>query len=143
MAASRIELAFAGTKAGFAEAFAALRSRLDDELLAAATRYRVELVFEEIVANVVRHGGRGGEVPSVAVAVELGGDDVLMTIDDDGPPFDPSQREEPVSPTSLEDAEIGGLGLMMVRRAASAVAYERTAGDRNRLTVRIPAGARS
>ena len=141
--AQRIELRFAGTMAGFGSAFDELRGRLDGDPLPARARYGVELVFEEIVANIVRHGRDGGGVPSVAVALEVGADAVTMTIDDDGPPFDPSGLEDPALPGSLEDAEIGGLGLMLVRRAVSGMEYGRTADRKNRLVVTIPARARA
>lgn len=139
MQTHRIALQFAGTHAGFAHAFDDLRAALEGDALHPRTRFDVELVFEEIVANIVRHGGAG---TTVAVELDVVGGDVVMTIDDDGAPFDPTGRPDPTLPKSLDDAPIGGLGLMMVRRAATEMRYDRTAEEKNRLTIRIPAHAR-
>ena len=46
-------------------------------------------------------------------------------------------RPDPIPARSLEEARIGGLGIMMVRRAARAIDYLRTPDERNRLIVTI------
>ncbi len=53
-------------------------------------------------------------------------------------PFDPRRRPDPPPQKSLDEARIGGFGVMLVRRAASSLDYLRTPEDRNRLTVRLP-----
>jgi anti-sigma regulatory factor (Ser/Thr protein kinase) len=127
--------------AGFEQAFGTLQSELDRDDLNPGTRYSVELVFEEIVANIVRHGSGAGDVSGVDVAVDVhvGGDAIVMTFDDGGVPFDPIGRPDPKKPTCIEETPIGGLGLMMVRKAATDMRYERTPEQRNRLVVTLPA----
>ena len=137
MQAPRAEIRFPGTHEGFAQGFARLRSALDAERLEAAPRYNAELVFEEIVANIVSHGAVDGREPDVRVTLEPYSDSIVLTFDDDGVPFDPRGRSDPVHPRSLEEAKVGGFGLMLVRRAASTLDYQRTAEGRNRLTVRV------
>ncbi len=142
MAASmtaRVNLSFAATMAGFEQAFGTLQSALDVNELHPGTRYNVELVFEEIVANIVRHGSAGGAPAGVEVSVDVDGDAVVMTFCDDGTPFDPVGHPDPQKPTTIEDTPIGGLGLMMVRKAAREMSYERTPEDKNRLKVTLPA----
>ena len=114
-----------------------MRHALDGEALNATTRYNTELVFEEIVANIVGHGARKGREPEVRVTLEARPDSIVLIFDDDGVPFDPRGRPDPVKPKSLEAAKVGGFGLMLVRRAASSLEYLRTAKDRNQLTVRV------
>ena len=53
--APRFSASFPGTLAAFEAAFAQLRRALDEEPLDAEARFNVELVFEEIVANIVRY----------------------------------------------------------------------------------------
>lgn len=141
MAANRIELRLPATLAGFRDAFGRLGSALDACTLPAATRYAVELVFEEIVANVVRHGAPAATAaaPTIEVAVHVGADSVAMTFEDDGPAFDPC-ADAPTARThaaALDDDALGGLGLAMVRRAAKSMEYRRTADARNRLVVTL------
>jgi len=133
----RVEIRFPGTHQGFAQGFARLRHALDREALDAAARYDCELIFEEIVDNIVSHGAVGNRAPDVHVTLEHGGDSIVLTFDDDGLPFDPRGRPDPVPAKSLEEATIGGFGLMLVRHAASSLEYERTAEERNRLTVKV------
>lgn len=141
----RIELRFPATLAAFRDAFARLGAALDGRALPPATRYGVELVFEEIVANVVRHGAprSAGAPPAIAVAVDVGADEVALTFDDDGPAFDPCAAGAVgrTRAAALDDEALGGLGLAMVRRAAKSMEYRRTPDARNRLVVRLATGA--
>jgi serine/threonine-protein kinase RsbW len=140
--AARIELRFPATMPGFRDAFGALVGALDDRPLPAAARYNVELVFEEIVANIVRYGAPDGGVVEVRVKLQVDGDSIALTFDDDGVAFDPRGRPDPPHATSLDDARIGGNGLMLVRRAASAMDYRRTPEDHNLLVVTLAATPR-
>jgi len=134
-----VNLAFPATMAAFGPAFDDLRVALDAQPLDPGARFNVELVFEEIVANIVRHGAPPGRTAAIRVSFAVEPDVLVMTFEDDGIAFDPRRRPDPVPAKSLDEAEEGGLGLMMVRRAASALDYERTAGGLNRLVVRLPA----
>lgn len=115
-----------------------LREALDVEGLEGAARYNTELVFEEIIANLVKHGAHNGRVPEVRVTLQARADSIELIFADDGVPFDPRGRPDPVMPQSLAQAKIGGFGLMLVRHATSSLDYARTADDRNRLTAVVP-----
>jgi len=139
----RVEIRFPATHEGFAKGFEQLRSALDVERLEGAPRYNAELVFEEIVANIVEHGAVGGRILDVRVTLETLHDSVILTFDDDGVAFDPRGLADPVPSKSLEEAKIGGFGLMLVRHAASSLDYVRTAAGRNQLRVKVPRAAAS
>jgi len=130
------EIRFAATMAAFGHAFSELRRALDQTQLDEATRYQVELVFEEIVANILRHGSPGGATLAVRVELDVRDDRVLLTFVDNGVPFDPCSHPPRVLATALE---AGGLGLGLVRRAASHLDYRRTPQHTNRLVVTVPA----
>lgn len=140
-AARRVRLNFPATMSGFEQAFGTLQSELDRDALNPGARYSVELVFEEIVANILRHGAESGGISGVDVAVDVqvAADAIVMTFDDGGVPFNPVGRPDPRKPASIEDTPIGGLGLMLVRKAATDMRYERTPEQRNRLVVTLPA----
>jgi anti-sigma regulatory factor (Ser/Thr protein kinase) len=100
-------------------------------------RYNLELVFEEIVGNIVRHGApQGGEL-RVDVSLEIGADGIVIAVEDDGIPFDPCGRPDAALPATLAEAPDGGFGLRIVRHIASTMRYERTAKQRNRLVVTL------
>jgi serine/threonine-protein kinase RsbW len=142
VATQQLQFGFPGTLAGFESGFARLRSALDLDALSPGVRYKVELVFEEIVANIVRYGAPDGGVVDVRLQLEVDGDSIVLTFDDDGIAFDPRGRPDPPHATSLDDARIGGNGLMLVRRAASTMDYRRTPEDRNVLVVTLAAAPR-
>ncbi len=101
--------------------------------------YQSGIALEELFVNVVRHGlaGRPAGGAAVEVSVSVRGSEVVLAMEDDGPAFDPTTRAEPSRPASLADAEVGGLGISLVRKAASGFEYQRRDG-RNRVVAHIP-----
>lgn len=136
----RVELHFPGTHAGFEQAFERLGAALDAQGLQGEARFDAELVFEEVVANIVSHGALPGRPLDVRVVLESGPDSTVLVFDDDGVAFDPRHQAAP-KPLRLDEERIGGFGLVLVRHAAQALDYERTAAGRNRLTVTLRRGA--
>lgn len=114
----------------------ALRECLDARGLHGAPRYNVELVFEEIATNIIRHGSPIGEVE---LALSFTEHEVVLTFEDDGVPFDPRLQPDPVIPSSLDEAPVGGRGLPLVRNVATRIEYARTPQSRNQLKLAIPA----
>jgi anti-sigma regulatory factor (Ser/Thr protein kinase) len=133
---SRVDIRFPGTHAGFAQAFARLQEALDEARLGGGPRFHAELVFEEMVANIINHGAADGRELDVCVTFEPHPDSVVLTFDDDGVPFDPRNRPAP-APCTLDETRIGGFGLVLVRHAARSLDYQRTASGRNRVTVTL------
>jgi anti-sigma regulatory factor (Ser/Thr protein kinase) len=91
-----------------------------------------ELALEEVFMNVVMHGTKAGALREVAVSLALTRDGLTMTIEDDGPGFDPLSLPAPDVTASLADRRVGGLGVFLVRQMMDSVSYERVAG-RNQL----------
>jgi len=137
MHTQRVEIRFPGTHEGFAQGFARLLSALDAQRLDGAPRYNAELVFEEIVDNIVSHGAADGRELHVRVTLDTRPDSIILTFEDNGVPFDPRGRPDPEPQKSLEEARIGGFGLMLVRRAAVSFDYQRTAARENRVIVTV------
>jgi len=110
-------------------------------------------VFEEVVANIVRHGVRPVGETDVEVVLETSPDVITLTFDDDGVAFDPCSdapaipasgaRTRSATAATLDSAPDGGFGLMMVRRAVNKMNYRRTADARNHLTVELDASSAS
>src|SRR5258705_8153907 len=97
-------LRFPPTLAGLEETTDTLRKLLDAREVADAARYNVELVFEEVAANIVRHGSPTGEIEA---AVRFDDNEIVLTFEDDGVPFDPRTRPDPVPPSSIDEAPVG------------------------------------
>jgi serine/threonine-protein kinase RsbW len=91
-----------------------------------------ELALEEIFMNIVMHGSRPGIAPRVEVSLHRDAESVTMTVEDDGPEFDPLSLPPPDVTASLADRRVGGLGVFLVRKMMDSVSYARIAG-RNQL----------
>lgn len=85
---------------------------------------RLEVVFEELVSNVVRHGFMPHSDQSIAVAVSARPGSIEFVFEDDGSPFNLLEAPTPEPFTSLETAKLGGLGILLVRKMSSHVGYE-------------------
>src|SRR5215469_1206948 len=118
MRAQRLAIRFSGTHDGFAIAFDQLRDALDAGQLSGTPRFNTELVFEEMVANIINHGADAGRELAVAVTLEASADTIVLTFEDDGIAFDP-RHHQPVPLKSLDEERNGGFGLVLVRHAAS------------------------
>lgn len=106
------------------------RYGIDDEL-----QFAIRLCLEEVVSNIIRHG----YAPSTAepVTIELTRPDegqLIFTIEDFGPPFNPLLEPEMSSPHAGGEPAIGGHGIRLLRAFADALEYEQTATG-NRLRV--------
>lgn len=106
----------------------------------ARTMNRVEVVLEELVSNLVRHGK---DVSLVSVAAGYRAGVVDLVVEDDGAAFDPLAVADPGPVTSLSEAPLGGLGIPLVRRLSASARYDRIGSGpdaRNRVSVRIKDG---
>ena len=93
-----------------------------------------ELALEEVFINIVMHASRPGMTPTVEVSLALSANALTMTVEDNGPPFDPLAVPPPNVAAGLADRPVGGLGLFLVRKLMDEVAYQRS-GPCNRLTM--------
>ena len=84
-----------------------------------------ELALEEVFMNVVMHGSHADRAPRVKMSMTLLDGGVMLTVEDDGPPFDPLSLPAPDLTASLETRPVGGLGVFLVRQVMDSVRYER------------------
>jgi len=98
----------------------------------------VELVLEESVTNVLRYGYEPGSTDhQIDIDLQVDPEEVQVLVIDDGKPFDPLEEGGIVLPDTLDEAQVGGLGLLMIRNTASRLSYERIDGH-NRFLMTIP-----
>jgi serine/threonine-protein kinase RsbW len=90
----------------------AIEAWCDTHDIGAAVAHRLGVVVEELAANVAMHGTGGPDGATfVAVTVRHQADAIVATVEDDGRPFDPLAQGEVDTALSLEEREIGGLGV--------------------------------
>ena len=93
-----------------------------------------QLALEEVFMNVVMHGSPAGTAPRVEVSLMLTDAGLNMTVEDDGPEFNPLSVPPPDVTASLGERPVGGHGVFLVRQMMDAVSYQRV-GARNRLSM--------
>jgi sigma-B regulation protein RsbU (phosphoserine phosphatase) len=98
--------------------------------VAASVRRSINLVLDELLNNVTTYAFEDGEEHEIEVRFELSSDRLSVTIADDGVPFNPFAGFPPDTALSVEEREIGGLGIHLVRNVMDEVSYNRRT-DRN------------
>ena len=91
---------------------------------------QVNIAADEIFSNIARYSGAA----AAQVDCEIMAGRAVIRFVDDGQPYDPTGQPEPDITLPVEEREIGGLGILMVRRTMDEVSYEYEAG-RNVLTI--------
>ena len=103
-------------------------------LLPPKTVAEINLVLEEIIANIIAHGDCAKQHP-ITITLEREGQELTMTVADEGPSFDPTICATPDVTLPLQDRKSGGLGLHLVRTFCQCCSYTRK-NDMNILTLK-------
>ncbi len=96
--------------------------------------FNLNLVLEEIVANIISYGYDDDNEHSISVDCTISDQKLSLTITDDGKSFNPLEAKAPELDKPLEEREIGGLGIYLVKHFMDNVEYTRDR-DRNILTL--------
>ena len=89
-------------------------------------RRRVNMALDEVLNNIISYGFEDvDDVHMITVRSEMDSRQVTITFIDGGRPFDPFAREQPVTNSGIEEREVGGLGIHLVRNVMDSVSYRR------------------
>lgn len=94
---------------------------------------QIAIAVEEIFVNIAHYAYNplvGGAVIRVAVDNE-----VVIEFEDKGAPYNPLEKEDPDITTGVDEREIGGLGIFMVKKIMDTVEY-RHDDNKNVLVIR-------
>lgn len=130
----RFHVEIASTMADYANLAQGIQAFCRQARLSDTQATHLELVIEELVVNVIKHGYRDGRTGAITIDVDAGVE-LTITLSDDGDPFDPVAATAPDLDLGTEDRPIGGLGIHFVRTFMEEMHYRRHAG-RNELTLR-------
>ena len=97
---------------------------------------QVGMAVEELYGNIANYA-YNPEVGPATIQVEVTENPlcVIITFLDQGKPYDPLKHEDPDITLSLDEREVGGLGIFMVKKTMDDVKYEYVDGT-NILTIR-------
>jgi serine/threonine-protein kinase RsbW len=94
----------------------------------------VNLALDELFTNSMSHGVVDPTSHRIRVTLRLEHGRLLVEALDNGKPFAPFERSGPDLTRSLEEREIGGLGIFFVRKLMDHVDYQHVNGQ-NRVTL--------
>lgn len=92
-------------------------------------RRRVNLVFDELINNIVSYGYPDQGEHTIHISAEIVDSRLKITIGDDGIAFNPFEAPEPEISQELEARQIGGLGIYLIRHLMDEIHYAREQGD--------------
>ena len=100
------------------------------------TMIQIDIAVEELFVNIA-HYAYGSDTGPATIRVERSEDPraVTITFIDCGMPYDPLAKPDPDTTLSVEEREIGGLGIFMVKKSMDDMTYEYRDG-KNILTIK-------
>ena len=111
-------------------------SRLEEEDCPFGLQMKIDVAVEELFVNVASYAyAPGSGSATVRMEVEEDPKTVVITFVDCGVPYDPLAKEDPDVTLSINDREIGGLGIFMVKKSMDDMIYAYENGQ-NVLTIR-------
>jgi sigma-B regulation protein RsbU (phosphoserine phosphatase) len=86
---------------------------------------KMSIVLDELLANVVRYAFEDDHDHLIYLEFVVTDSSFYMTLEDDGVPFDPFNQPPPDTGKGLEERDIGGLGIHIVKSLMDSYSYER------------------
>ncbi|MEE8327951.1 MAG: ATP-binding protein, partial [Nitrosomonadaceae bacterium] len=85
------------------------------------------MVFDELLTNIISYAYQDCEQHDIGIQLFLKKNSIVIVVDDDGLPFNPFQVDAPKTQLSIEERDVGGLGIHLVREMMDNVSYQRKA----------------
>jgi serine/threonine-protein kinase RsbW len=90
-----------------------------------ATQYAMNLCLEEVLSNIVQHGYAAQPDFPIDIHFSSPRDGYfVLVVEDHAPPFNPVDFPELPKVSGLDDIQIGGQGIRLLRRFSDALDYQ-------------------
>ena len=88
----------------------------------------LNMVFDELLANIVSYGYKDDKDHRILIKLEYSEGRLVLNIEDDGIPFNPFAQASVDTTLGLEERDIGGLGIHLVKNIMDETDYQRQSG---------------
>ncbi len=85
--------------------------------------FPVELAVDEACTNIIQHAYSGDSEKPIRILCSISGNDLVIRIRDWGKPFNPDSVSAPDTESELFERELGGLGILLMRKVMDEVRY--------------------
>jgi len=133
---SSLEISISADIAEIARVQQATDEFVDKTNIGVAATQKMGITLDELLNNTISYGFDDPRGHEIHVNIELNNDHISLRVSDDGVPFNPFTHSDPDTSLSIEEREIGGLGVMLVKKLTDSQAYQRLS-DRNVVTLTI------
>jgi len=133
---SSLEISISADIAEIARVQQATDEFVDKTNIGVAATQKMGITLDELLNNTISYGFDDPRGHEIHVNIELNNDHISLRVSDDGVPFNPFTHRDPDTSLSIEEREIGGLGVMLVKKLTDSQAYQRLS-DRNVVTLTI------
>ena len=99
--------------------------------------FRVNLVLEELVTNIMSHGREENmPTPDIDIDITPGKEQLTIVVSDNGKPFNLLTDAPAPPPVTMEgqDVPVGGLGIHLVKNMMNEISYQHS-GGKNQVTM--------
>lgn len=83
------------------------------------------MAFDDLLTNIISYAYQDNEQHDICIQLFLKKNSIVIVIVDDGLPFDPFQGDAPETQLSIEERDVGGLGIHLVKEIMDDVSYQR------------------
>jgi anti-sigma regulatory factor (Ser/Thr protein kinase) len=98
--------------------------------------YAIQLAADEACSNIIEHAYGPDVKGEIECSCSQDGKDLVIIFRDHGCCFDPSSVVEPIMTGPLNERQIGGLGLFLIRNLMDEVCFENLGPAGNVLTIK-------
>lgn len=85
----------------------------------------INLVLEEALTNTILYGYDDDNMHTIEVTFSLQGDNLIISLVDDGHAYDPTLKEDPDITLPAEERNVGGLGIFLIKQIMDKVEYRK------------------
>lgn len=97
---------------------------------------QLDVAIDEIFGNIAYYAyGKGSGNATIQIEMEDNPPKITLTFIDQGIPYNPLESKDPDITLDIEDREIGGLGIFLVKKTMDELSYEYVDGQ-NILTMK-------
>lgn len=98
------------------------------QALSEETVHEVNLIVDEVVSNIIRHGFDDGKEHTIRFGISIEKGDVVMSVEDQGLHFNPLLIPPPDISLPMTERKPGGLGIYLVKKLTHDIRYRREGG---------------